>query len=82
LISKCPENTKGIFVNGGECRKCGSKEHVASQCTETKPSKEEKPNKDDQEEVDELLESEPSRPSKKTPTKSAPNTKKRRVVTF
>lgn len=32
LISFCPRNKKGIYVNGGQCRRCGSRQHLSSKC--------------------------------------------------
>ena len=32
LASQCPENDKGIYVNGGACKTCGSKFHLSNQC--------------------------------------------------
>jgi zinc finger CCHC domain-containing protein 9 len=34
LSSACPQNSNGIYVNGGECKRCGSKYHRASKCPE------------------------------------------------
>jgi zinc finger CCHC domain-containing protein 9 len=28
LAKQCPSNTNGIYVGGGECKQCGSKEHL------------------------------------------------------
>jgi zinc finger CCHC domain-containing protein 9 len=36
LASGCPRNANGIFVNGGECKHCGSKQHRGMQCPEWK----------------------------------------------
>jgi Zinc knuckle len=36
LASGCPRNANGIFVNGGECKYCGSKLHRGTQCPERK----------------------------------------------
>ncbi|RKP40443.1 hypothetical protein BJ085DRAFT_12929, partial [Dimargaris cristalligena] len=33
LSSQCPKNENGIFVKGGGCRLCGSKQHRAQDCT-------------------------------------------------
>lgn len=30
--AKCPKNEKGIYKNGGECHRCGSKTHLAKDC--------------------------------------------------
>ncbi|PVU97200.1 hypothetical protein BB561_000704 [Smittium simulii] len=35
LSSKCPQNTKGLYPNGGGCRFCGSVNHLARDCKPT-----------------------------------------------
>eukprot|EP00743_Colponemidia_sp_Colp-15_P008753 GILK01009541.1.p1 GENE.GILK01009541.1~~GILK01009541.1.p1 ORF type:complete len:290 (+),score=59.64 GILK01009541.1:41-910(+) len=37
LASACPEK-KGIYINGGSCRNCGSVYHLAKNCTTPKPA--------------------------------------------
>ncbi|EGF80684.1 hypothetical protein BATDEDRAFT_6620, partial [Batrachochytrium dendrobatidis JAM81] len=32
LAGQCPENTKGMYPNGGSCRFCGSVRHLAKDC--------------------------------------------------
>ncbi|KAJ1654053.1 hypothetical protein IWQ61_005946 [Dispira simplex] len=32
LASKCPQNSNGIYINGGACRLCGSNQHFALHC--------------------------------------------------
>ena len=32
LVSSCPQNQRGIYVNGGCCRICGSQQHRATDC--------------------------------------------------
>ncbi|EPZ32974.1 hypothetical protein O9G_003705 [Rozella allomycis CSF55] len=32
LSGQCPKNDKGVYVNGGCCRFCGSKSHLAKDC--------------------------------------------------
>lgn len=34
LASTCPNNANGIYVNGGECKHCGSKQHRGTRCPE------------------------------------------------
>jgi zinc finger CCHC domain-containing protein 9 len=34
IASSCPENSRGIYVNGGACRKCGSTQHISAKCPE------------------------------------------------
>ena len=36
LASQCQQNEKGINVNGGSCRTCGSTKHRAADCPEKK----------------------------------------------
>jgi zinc finger CCHC domain-containing protein 9 len=38
LASQCQQNEKGIYINGGSCRTCGSTKHRASDCLEKKQS--------------------------------------------
>jgi zinc finger CCHC domain-containing protein 9 len=33
IASKCPKNQNGIYYKGGECFNCGSKDHLAKNCT-------------------------------------------------
>lgn len=49
LASQCTQNTHGIYVNGGECRLCGSNQHRATDCPENEDSK--KKNKKDKRDV-------------------------------
>ncbi|PVU86138.1 hypothetical protein BB559_006004 [Furculomyces boomerangus] len=32
LSSKCPQNTKGLYPNGGSCKFCGSVNHLSRSC--------------------------------------------------
>lgn len=36
LAGQCPENTKGLYPNGGGCRFCGQVDHLAKDCKVTK----------------------------------------------
>lgn len=36
LARQCSQNKKGIYVSGGCCKKCGSKQHLSTHCTEEK----------------------------------------------
>ena len=38
ISSQCSRNKNGIYVNGGCCRNCGSKDHLASKCPNTNKS--------------------------------------------
>jgi zinc finger CCHC domain-containing protein 9 len=33
LSRSCPQNSKGIYVNGGACKVCGSTQHLSTACT-------------------------------------------------
>ncbi|OLY77889.1 hypothetical protein AYI68_g8075 [Smittium mucronatum] len=35
LSSKCPQNQKGVYPNGGSCKFCGSVSHLARDCKPT-----------------------------------------------
>ncbi|ODN98352.1 zinc knuckle family protein [Cryptococcus wingfieldii CBS 7118] len=39
LASLCPNNTKGVYVNGGECKVCKSTAHRAKDCPDDKREK-------------------------------------------
>ena len=39
LASQCQRNERGIYVNGGSCRTCGSTKHRANDCPEKKTPK-------------------------------------------
>ncbi|AFR93464.2 zinc knuckle family protein [Cryptococcus neoformans C23] len=39
LSSLCPQNTKGVYVNGGACKVCGSTAHRAKDCPDDKRGK-------------------------------------------
>ena len=32
IARNCPKNTHGIYVSGGSCKRCGSVEHLVSEC--------------------------------------------------
>ncbi len=32
IARSCPKNTHGIYVSGGSCKRCGSVEHLVSEC--------------------------------------------------
>ncbi|KAI6647334.1 Zinc finger CCHC domain-containing protein 9-like [Oopsacas minuta] len=36
ISKQCPQNSNGIYPNGGACRFCGSKKHLKGQCPERK----------------------------------------------
>ncbi|XP_004703563.1 zinc finger CCHC domain-containing protein 9 [Echinops telfairi] len=38
LSRSCPENSKGVYADGGGCRLCGSVQHYQKDCPETKNS--------------------------------------------
>ena len=77
LSSQCSKNKKGIYVNGGSCRYCGSIEHLATKC----PNKNERKKKLDpvgDTDINDLLEA----PKDATTKSTAPKEKKKRVVKF
>jgi zinc finger CCHC domain-containing protein 9 len=79
LASGCSQNEKGIYVNGGSCRYCDSRDHLATVCPDKKKKKQ-RTDPNDEVDINDLLEAEP--PSKKAETKVAEAPKKRRVVKF
>ena len=81
LASACPTNKRGIYINGGSCRVCGSQYHLVTDCPEKKKKKAEKEPKFAEEiNEDELIETpKVKKTSKKT---KEPTKKKRRVVKF
>ena len=87
LASACPENSRGIYVNGGACRKCGSTQHISAECPKSKankPAKSELP----EENFDDLVDGAGDmlgKPKAKPVAKSGevrPVKKTRKVVTF
>lgn len=83
LVSQCPNNTNGIYVNGGECRNCGSREHLASACP-TKQGKSKSDRSkivDDDNKVEDLLEPD-VRHTEAKPKKEEVARPKRKVVKF
>jgi len=87
LASQCQQNERGIYVNGGSCRTCGSTKHRATDCPEKKKSKQtkEEPNEEEEARANEALlhgqgDEQLERKEKATPKVVEP--KKRRVVKF
>jgi hypothetical protein len=87
LASTCPDNSRGIYVNGGACRKCGSTQHISAECpmsTANKPAKSELP----EESFDDLFDGDgdflgkPKAKLVSKPGEAQPVTKSRKVVTF
>jgi len=39
LSSACPENTRGVYINGGCCKICGGVDHLESKCPMEKKDK-------------------------------------------
>jgi zinc finger CCHC domain-containing protein 9 len=66
LASQCPQNSKGIYVNGGCCRVCGSLRHLATHCPENTSNNKKRPKPNDgidgtnDVEVEDLLEQDAS----------------------
>jgi zinc finger CCHC domain-containing protein 9 len=96
LASQCSQNEKGVFPNGGACKKCGSNRHVSSKCSvKTESAKKNKHANDsasdnDDFDVSDLLESSLSdETSRKTTAvgqdkqgSASGSAKKRKVVNF
>jgi zinc finger CCHC domain-containing protein 9 len=88
LAGQCPQNEKGVYPNGGECKRCGSKQHVSSKCP-TKLIKKEKEGKVDEYDYSDLLEDDKPAKSAKVSKDSVTSKgtdkstqKKKRVVKF
>jgi zinc finger CCHC domain-containing protein 9 len=43
LASQCPSNANGIYIHGGCCKVCGSKQHRGTECPEKRKKKDPKP---------------------------------------
>ena len=90
LASQCQQNEKGIYVNGGSCRTCGSTKHRATDCPEKAKKRNQKednePTEEEQAMANESLlhghgDEQPERKQESPTTKPAVQ-KKRRVVKF
>lgn len=87
LASACPENSRGIYVNGGACRKCGSTQHISAECPKrkgNKPAKSRLPEGYFDESVDgagDILGKPMAKPVSKSGD-SEPVKKARKVITF
>ena len=88
LASQCQQNEKGIYVNGGSCRTCGSTKHRATECPEKqkRTKNDDEPNEEEQAMANESLlhghGDELPEPKKESPTTKPTIQKKRRVVKF
>lgn len=87
LASGCPNNTNGIYVNGGECKHCGSKQHRGTHCPDKKTKEKTDKHKGRIEEQDfsDLLDGQEADQKLDTPTNTDSTLligKKRRVVNF
>lgn len=90
LAVRCPNNSNGIYVNGGCCRECGSNQHRVTEC----PNKKKKVRRttadtgiegDASDEYHDLLEDEQSNRRKKASISDEaqmPSKLKRRIVKF
>jgi zinc finger CCHC domain-containing protein 9 len=90
LASSCPNNSHGIYVNGGACTHCGSNQHRGTDC----PDKKKKKMKDDgddggrleEQDFNDLLEEVEKTPKREAKTKQITDKekarKKKRVVNF
>lgn len=92
LASACPSNVKGIYVNGGSCRTCGSTQHVSLSCPELEKNKRKQESGDDDEKClpnesyDDLLSMDEATPKSPPVAASATATtstkKKKKVIKF
>jgi len=86
LASQCENNDgKGIFVDGGSCRKCGSKLHIAADCTDGVEKGRKDTKHDDPESsvsIENLLEVEDEPSSVRTGNGECLKKKKKRVINF
>jgi zinc finger CCHC domain-containing protein 9 len=86
LASQCDQNERGIYVNGGSCRTCGSIKHRATDCPEKNKSKQQDKAEPTEQEVamanEGLLHGQgDEQPERKEETPKVQQ-KKRRVVKF
>jgi len=81
LSSQCTKNTKGIYIEGGCCKECGSKNHLFAYCPER--NKKEQPKESDESvgNVDEFLEEDINEVKKNTHICKVVS-KKKRVIQF
>jgi zinc finger CCHC domain-containing protein 9 len=87
LASGCPNNANGIFVNGGECKHCGSKQHRGALCPERKNRErvgKERGRVEEQDFSDLIGQEDKPPPSSRAAlkTKASASGKRRRVVNF
>jgi zinc finger CCHC domain-containing protein 9 len=92
LVSGCPQNKRGIYVNGGSCRECGSQQHRVTECPEKKKKKAAQKNgtgenDDDSDNIAELLERDerlkrPTKSNTEALVEASTKKPKRRVVKF
>jgi zinc finger CCHC domain-containing protein 9 len=90
LASTCPQNEKGIYVNGGSCRVCGSQQHLATHCPEKKKIQRNKSGGTEENDVEDYLEQAPAAKlatavenhKRNTHTDMHSSKRKRRVVIF
>ena len=87
LASTCTANEKGIYINGGECKTCGSKLHLSKNCPDKgKKKRTEDDSDDDSQQFADLLEGHgddhgPRKDDSKG-TDAPQKTTKKRVVKF
>lgn len=88
LASQCQQNERGIYVNGGSCRNCGSTKHRANDCPDKKKTSKNSDN-DEPTEEEEAMANEAllygqgdEQPEQKREADTKVPTKKRRVVKF
>ena len=81
LVSSCPQNQRGIYINGGCCRICGSQQHRATDCPDNADKKKKKEKSgdgddgsdDDDDSVEKLLEPVDHRTRIQTASKKIPS---------
>lgn len=89
LASQCPQNDKGVYVHGGACKHCGSKQHKVTDCPEREKTKQKTKVVEEESDFEGLLEGDgdqqpdsKKQPSPKRPDDKEKKGKKSRVVKF
>jgi len=80
LSSQCEQNENGLYVKGGCCKKCNSKNHLFQNCPELKKKKEVVSDEESAGDVQEFLEEEATEVDNADDQK--PAKKKKKVVNF
>jgi len=87
LSSQCPQNQKGIYIKGGECRQCGAKDHLFIHCPLRKKDVSlekatDSGHSDDGEAEEVLMEQETGDYASSTKSSDTQSGNRRRVVSF